>query len=174
MGRYLIAMGHRNILYMADNNECMDQERYEGLCEAFREKEIPVKEKMLHLIPFSRQERFICYDRILKELSRYTAAFCASDQYAVEFMYYLEEHGIRVGKDFSVAGFDDIPLAGMVSPGLTTIHQDLQHRAKKAMELIELQKNGTYEKEQLSVCLPVCLKARDSVVDLCKSDKKRQ
>jgi DNA-binding LacI/PurR family transcriptional regulator len=38
--------------------------------------------------------------------------------------------------DLSIVGFDNIPFAKLLSPPLTTIHQDLTKKGKRVMELL--------------------------------------
>jgi LacI family transcriptional regulator len=53
-----------------------------------------------------------------------TAALFVSDLMAVAALRLLDEHGLSVPQDFSIVGYDDIPIAGMVTPALTTVAQD--------------------------------------------------
>jgi LacI family xylobiose transport system transcriptional regulator len=48
----------------------------------------------------------------------------------------LAERGISVPDEVSVIGFDDAPLAEMISPSLTTMRQPLQDMAQAAMALL--------------------------------------
>ncbi|MCP4317897.1 MAG: LacI family transcriptional regulator [Hyphomicrobiales bacterium] len=52
-----------------------------------------------------------------------TAVCCASDYIAFGFISTLHQAGVRVPRDVSVVGFDDIDVAGHYIPALTTIHQ---------------------------------------------------
>lgn len=52
--------------------------------------------------------------------------FCANDFIALGAMRALDEHGIAVGKDVRVVGFDGIATGGYAQPPLTTIEQDYQ------------------------------------------------
>ena len=53
-----------------------------------------------------------------------TAVFAASDMMAVGAIKAIEEAGLRCPNDIAVVGFDDIQLAELVSPALTTVRQD--------------------------------------------------
>ena len=50
-----------------------------------------------------------------------TAVFAVSDYYAMDLICFLQEQGIKVPEQISVAGFDDIPMCRMFCPTLTTV-----------------------------------------------------
>ena len=50
-----------------------------------------------------------------------TAVFGWNDVNAIALMHTLRDHGVRVPTDISIAGHDDIQLAGCVDPPLTTV-----------------------------------------------------
>lgn len=70
------------------------------------------------------------------EGKEYTAVFAFNDMMAIGVCRYLQEKGIRVPEDVSVAGFDDISLASFVYPPLTTMHQPLFEMGQGAMEML--------------------------------------
>jgi LacI family transcriptional regulator len=53
-----------------------------------------------------------------------TAVFAAGDLMAAGAVRAVEEHGLSVPDDVALVGFDDIQLAAMMQPSLTTIRQD--------------------------------------------------
>jgi DNA-binding LacI/PurR family transcriptional regulator len=52
-----------------------------------------------------------------------TAVFCASDLMATGAMKAASDLGLSVPQDLSIVGFDDIDLASVTSPPLTTVSQ---------------------------------------------------
>jgi LacI family transcriptional regulator len=62
--------------------------------------------------------------RLLELRDRPTAVFVASDEMAVGAIRAAQGAGLRIPGDLAVVGFDDIQLAGLVDPPLTTIRQD--------------------------------------------------
>ena len=68
------------------------------------------------------------FDAALQMLSKPkppTAIFASSDTEAFGVLRAAEEHGLSVPADFSLVGFDDIPEAGYLQPGLTTVRQPM-------------------------------------------------
>lgn len=185
VGEHLKTLGHKQVLFLADNNVCMDKERYEGLCvgigcvEAGGDgsgrgigvecgssddgdcdglQSMPEVEYMI--IPMAKEERWEFYHDKLDKFRGVTAVFAASDYYAIDLIRFLNEQGIRVPEDLSVAGFDDIPMCEMVSPALTTVRQDGELRAKVAME--KLKELREQKETETTITLPVKLVVRGS------------
>jgi LacI family transcriptional regulator len=53
-----------------------------------------------------------------------TAVFAASDMMAIGAIRAVQDAGLTVPKDVAIVGFDDIDIAPLLSPALTTIRQD--------------------------------------------------
>lgn len=67
---------------------------------------------------------------------RPTAIATANDQQAIGLLRCSRDMGIRVPEDLSIVGFDDIPLASLVLPRLTTIRQPVQEIAEIAIRAV--------------------------------------
>lgn len=160
-GEYLIKKGHKKIMFLSDNDEDCDHDRYVGLTNAMKAANLSFDKKDFKMLSPYKEDRLKIYEKLYREINEYTAAFVASDMYAIEFMNFLLGKGVSIPKDFSIMGFDDIPLASMVNPALTTVSQDLEYRSKVAVELLEELING--ESEGRMVLLPVEVVERKSV-----------
>lgn len=92
-----------------------------------------------------------------------TAWFCAGDRIAFAMINLLNSRKIRVPEDISIVGFDDIPLATMLLPQLTTIHIDRKLMGKTVVEyLLNQSKNAG----SFIIQIPGKLVERDSVKSL--------
>ena len=96
---------------------------------------------------------FVIYDGYLRETER----IC---NIAVDLIYFLARHGIRVPEDVEVAGFDDSPICTQIYPSLTSVRQNPERRAKIALEKLRKLRNGNNEGE--NIILPVELIIRGS------------
>ncbi|GAA4555497.1 LacI family DNA-binding transcriptional regulator [Pseudonocardia xishanensis] len=67
---------------------------------------------------------------------RPTALLCANDLMAFGVLDYCQSAGLRVPQDVSVTGFDDIPVARLTSPGLTTVRQPAHAMGYEAAKLL--------------------------------------
>jgi len=63
-----------------------------------------------------------------------TAVFAISDLEAIGLMSEAQEHGIQVGEQLSIIGFDDMPLSQHLRPALTTVRQPIKQSAEAVME----------------------------------------
>ncbi|MFD2795722.1 LacI family DNA-binding transcriptional regulator [Promicromonospora vindobonensis] len=73
--------------------------------------------------------------RILDEHPDVTAILALNDDMAVGVLSVLGERGIAVPGDVSVTGFDDVSVAGHLSPALTTVHLPMKEMGRQALEL---------------------------------------
>jgi DNA-binding LacI/PurR family transcriptional regulator len=67
---------------------------------------------------------------------RPTALICANDLMAIGALLYCREVGLRVPGDISICGFDNIPLAALIEPGLTSVDQGGHMLGKSACRLL--------------------------------------
>jgi LacI family transcriptional regulator len=90
-----------------------------------------------------------------------TAVFAASDMMAVGAIQAIEDTGLRCPDDIAIVGFDDIQLAELVSPALTTIRQDKRELGTAAARSLVQLIDDTGAAPHVSV-LPVELIVRES------------
>lgn len=89
-----------------------------------------------------------------------SAVFCANDQMALGLLRALAESGRRVPDDVAVIGFDDVPDAANYRPPLTTVRQDFTALARRAVDLLASEIEGTAD--AASVTVPTSLVVRAS------------
>lgn len=65
-----------------------------------------------------------------------TAIFCMSDMIAGGVYQYLDEQGLRAGRDVSVVGFDNHVLSEYMIPGLTTMALPLKEIGTTSAKLL--------------------------------------
>lgn len=155
IGQLFKKKGYQKALYIADNDICVDRERYEGFCEGIKDAEVDFMQ-----IPMQKELRLKFYREHLEEIKEYRAVFAASDYYAVDMMHFLQEQNIRVPEEIAVAGFDDIPLCKQVSPTLTSVRQDLALRAEIALD--KLKRLREKKETETEIMLPVDIIERES------------
>lgn len=67
---------------------------------------------------------------------RPTALLCANDEMAIGALEYCREVKIKVPDDVSIVGFDDVPVAPLLTPRLTTVRQPAHEMGMSAADLL--------------------------------------
>jgi LacI family transcriptional regulator len=93
---------------------------------------------------------------------RPTALLCANDMMAIGALQYCRAAGLRVPEDVSLAGFDDVPIASLMSPALTTTRQPAREMGHAAGTLLLDLLGGDREEPPPDPFEPV-IQVRDSV-----------
>jgi LacI family transcriptional regulator len=164
IANHILAMGHRRAVFLANDNVYLggDRKRFEGCTLAFEERKLALTEDAYIVLSKDPAERFDLYRRISDHPSDYSALLFSADYYAAEAVSFLADHGTRVPEDISITGFDDNIFSMLIRPRLTTIHQDVYLKGKKAVEMLMQLVRGEDAAEP-DVRLPVRLVIRDSV-----------
>lgn len=167
MVRYLIDCGHRKIAFLADNEKIVESRRFFGYDLAMKEAGLEGgKENFIRIIrgKADRIETMMeNYEEIYEKSFQYTAFACTSDLYAVLILNALKDRGRRIPEDISITGFDDNDMARIVRPALTTVHQSVEKRGKKAVELLISMIKDPKESGKKAVFSSTELVIRDSV-----------
>lgn len=160
--RHLIELGHQEIAIITGPMELnITQDRLEGYKKALREKGLPVLERWIWKAGFSFNQGYSITEENFEKENIPTAIFASSDIAAVAAISAIEKHGLKVPEDISVVGFDDIKLATLVKPTLTTVAQPTYEMGKQAVDLLVGGiKRGRKKAKRL--VLPTKLVVRDS------------
>ena len=128
MTEYLLKMGHRDIAILSGKrNAAVSELRFVGVEAALNAAGIKVCPERVLYGNFNEQRAYEAVAAYLMEDGdRGTAFFCFSDIMAVGAMRAIRDAGYRVPEDFSVAGFDGLPVAELSSPPLATVSQDMR------------------------------------------------
>ncbi len=142
----VIAFGHRRLgLISADTVENdRARARVVGMREAMTEAGL--SEDDLHVIetPYSIENGAKAFEKMMNLAQRPTAILCGNDVLAVGALRQARGMGIAVPDDVSICGFDDIELAQVAYPPLTTVHVPHSTMGQTAARvLIDMVENGT-------------------------------
>ena len=96
---------------------------------------------------------------ILESNEAITALFVANDQMALGAMSVCHEHGIRIPEQISVIGYDDVPDSEFYSPPLTTVRQNFDLIAERAVAKVMAAIEGTKPPADELVSLPMIIRA---------------
>lgn len=135
--RHLIDLGHKRIAHFAANMDMHGpQQRLAGYRRALEEAGLAYDDRLVLHGRFSGASG---RERIREILAwnpddRPTAIACVNDEVACACIDELARSGIRTPDDMSITGFDDTPMARMISPPLTTVRQPLRAMGRYAVE----------------------------------------
>ena len=121
--KYLISLGHRRILFLSGELQTqVSSQRLAGYRRALADAGIAFAEELLITGPYSFE---FGYDTIKAWTvdPEVSAIFCGNDMIALGVIKALKERQVRVPQDISIMGFDDIYLASINTPTLTTVRQ---------------------------------------------------
>lgn len=139
---YLISRGHTAIGMLAGRATPLHlMERVQGFREALLAHNLPVVEEWI-LTGATNLDIDRGYESARQLLTRYPqveAVLAYNDLIAAGAIRACRELGRRVPEDLAIVGFDDIPLAEMIAPPLTTVHIDKYQLGQQAvLRLVEM------------------------------------
>lgn len=139
---HLIGLGYQRIGTIAGpHHSTVGIDRLQGYRKAFAEADRSMDESLIVEGDFTEAEGYSAMQELLE--AKPDAVFAASDIMAIGGMRAVREAGLRIPEDVAFVGFDDLPLATLVDPQLTTVHQPIYQLGFKAVELlISLIENG--------------------------------
>lgn len=89
------------------------------------------------------------FAQALDEGYRPTAILTASDVIAIGVLQAARQRGIQIPRDLELIGYDDIPLAKLVCPALSTVHQPIMEKGRVAGERLVAALRGDTRGEQV-------------------------
>jgi LacI family xylobiose transport system transcriptional regulator len=135
--RHLIALGHRRIGLITGPPEILcSRARLDGYRAAMDEAGVPVDPELVVYGDFHVNSGVARAEAMLRLPDPPTAIFAANDLMALGVYQAARDARLHIPEDLSVVGFDDLPLAGWVSPPLTTVRQPLADMAASAAWLV--------------------------------------
>ncbi|MCY1714378.1 LacI family DNA-binding transcriptional regulator [Caproiciproducens galactitolivorans] len=136
--KYMIDHGHREIAFFCGeikDNGVMKQ-RLQGYREAMEEQGLSFSMKNVFEGKIDYENGIKLANTLCDSKSKATAVVASADILAITAIKAFYERGLRVPEDFSVIGFDDLQISKYLTPGLTTVHQDISRKGERAMELL--------------------------------------
>lgn len=160
MVQALAELGHRRIAFLAGPSALfVARERLAGYRRGLQEVGLPEDERLVIQTGFDSPGGADAVDALLGSGVRFTAILAANDLLALGALGRLGHHGLRVPDDVSVAGFDDIAVASLTVPRLSTVRLPLRGMGRRAFDYATRQLAG---EAVLPEVLPTEVVLRDS------------
>jgi LacI family transcriptional regulator len=132
---HLINLGHRDIAFIAAPQDlAFGYFRHKGYRRALTEAGIAYDPECVVTADLTRRGGEAAARELLARSPRPTAIVAANDLIALGALNVANELGLTVGRDVSIAGFDDIPTAEVVS--LTTLNQPIYEIGHQVIRML--------------------------------------
>jgi len=161
--RHLIELGHQRIATITGPPFMVAaMDRRDGYKQALAEAAIPIRPDLIVESDFTQSGGYAAMHEILRLPDHPTAIFAGSDVMAAGALRAIHEVGLRVPDDMSLVSFDDLPLASILTPPLTTVHQPLHELGAAAADLLLNRLEQSDDHQPNHVRLPTHLVVRQS------------
>lgn len=137
--QYLFGQGHQRIAVIGwPENSRVGNERIRGYFESLHDAGLPVRPEWVErgegTFDFGREaaSRLLA----LPSNDRPTAIVTLNDTQAIGALQAAREHGLEVGRDVAIVGFDDAPMSQYLFPPLTTVRQPIEEAGRKCVEIL--------------------------------------
>ncbi|WP_214467628.1 LacI family DNA-binding transcriptional regulator [Microbacterium flavescens] len=135
--RHLLELGHRRVAAITGPETVMCAlARLDGYRAAMSTARVPVAPDWIRFGDFQRDAGERHALELLRMPDPPTAIFAGNDVQALGVLHAAASLGMAVPRDLSVVGFDDLAVAELAHPRLTTVHQPLREMAEQATELV--------------------------------------
>lgn len=135
--KHLLEKGYRKIAFVTGaltSNTALG--RLNGYKKALMEYDVQINERYIKAGHYKSEWGVEATKQFLLEGIDFDAVFCGNDLIALGVMKTLIDQGFRIPDDVGVVGFDDIWMAKMVVPELTSIKQPIYEMGCKAAEML--------------------------------------
>ena len=155
---HLYQLGHRKIAFIRGPKMLIDSgPRWRGIQKFAHSAGLEIDASLVAQLPdaFDPNSGFEGGFRLTEELltrkKRFTALLAFDDLTALGAMRALTKAGVKVPEQCSVIGFDDVPLAAMSAPSLTTVRQPLEGMGNLAANIVMEGVNAGLEKREWNI-----------------------
>lgn len=159
--QHLVDQGHTDFAHFHGRMEMADAiERHQAFLRCVEKFEVHTRQEWIIPGDFTMQGGELAMHQLLKNEDRPSAIVCANDEIAIGAIGAARQYGLTPPKDFSIAGFDNVPLSSIFLPTITTVRQPVETIATLATRTLVEMING--ETGHVSKVLPTELIVRDS------------
>jgi DNA-binding LacI/PurR family transcriptional regulator len=171
---HLIETGCRKICHISGPLfVTIAQDRVRGYRKIMEKHKLEVDEGlMISYGDYTHKSGYIAMKELLDKTPGLDGVFVANDQMSVGAMKALFEAGKRIPEDVKIIGYDDVFIAGVLEPSLSTVHVQKYQMGKNAAELLlsQIEKNEDFPSQGKKIELEPKLIVRRSTVKNAPND----
>lgn len=134
--------------------------RAEGFREVCEQMGVEYKVFDTSAIQYKNLKYYENLEKLLRENADADGIFASSDLIAAQLLQVCRKLKIEVPGQLKIVGFDDVNIASLTTPPITTIHQPIKEMAKMAIELLIRSSEGELVPNR--TVLPVSLVERET------------
>ena len=166
LAQHMLSIGHTDLAVISGVVQGNDRaaERLEGIRSALRWHGLDPSLTPVIETPYEIENGAKAFEELMTADNRPSAIMCVNDVLAAGAMQRAREMDIRVPGDVSITGFDDIELARLLTPQLTTVH--VPHREMGRLAAEELVRMVEKHSPGVSRSLQSSIKIRGSIKPL--------
>lgn len=132
---HLISFGHKRIAYLGDSPDIYTaQERYAGYVKALKSEKIAVDPKLVFKGFESEDQAVASLRDLLRSDKAPTAIFASQNLLTMVVLKALNAEGLQ--KKIAIVGFDDLPVAELLLPGVTLVKQNLAEIGRLSIQAL--------------------------------------
>jgi LacI family transcriptional regulator len=156
-GEHLLALGHRNVAVIAGEPYASTGiDRTAGFIDAYRRAGVEVPAQRVVHSRFDAAGGRAATEQLLTRGPAPSAIFAVNDFAAIGTIGAARDHGLTVGTDIAVVGFNDTPLAAELPVPLTTVRSPMHEMGSRGLHLlVRLMHGEAVESERLPPTLMV-------------------
>ncbi|MEL7099665.1 MAG: LacI family DNA-binding transcriptional regulator [Pseudomonadota bacterium] len=163
LARLVLQYGHTHVACISAPTGPNDRARgrVQGIRHAMDSAGLPAQNLYLTEVDYGIDTGAAALRHVLSAAPATTVVMCGNDVLAIGALRAAREMGLRVPEDLSITGFDDIDLAMLAEPALTTVHVPHREMGRRAAgQLVQALEQGTPLK---SVRLATDIRVRQSL-----------
>jgi LacI family transcriptional regulator len=152
---HLLSLNHRRIAVIAPpTNLTFTLHRLKGIREKLNEAGLELDDDLVVHGDLTNRSGYEMASELLRRSQPPTAIVACNDLMAFGAMSAAQEQGFVIGRDISITGFDDIPMAEHSHPPLTTVHQPIYQIGARLCDMLINTIRGIPVKERVVLLRP--------------------
>lgn len=125
---YMVKSGNSKVVFMFGQLESDSaiSSRFGGYKAALRDNQIPYLEELVVKGTWSFEGGIVATDELLSRGIKFDSVFASNDMIAIGCMERLLQIGYKIPEDVCIMGYDDIPIASIIRPHLSTVRTPIK------------------------------------------------
>jgi DNA-binding LacI/PurR family transcriptional regulator len=133
---HLIEQGYKRIAILAGpKNLGISNSRLEGYLNALKKYKVIADPNLIIHCDFNQDYAYLATQELLAMRKRPDAIFTISDRMAIGAMLAIKEKGLNMPHDIGLVGFNNEPVTGLLTPGISSVDQPAFELGKIAAKL---------------------------------------